>query len=437
MQQREVVPHHSSRLVNRSPIFYGWVILAAGSLGMILTSPGQTYSFSIFIEHFIADLGISRSLVSTLYTVGTLTASFALPMVGRQLDRRGGRVMVVVVTLLFGLATLYMGSVQNALMLGIGFVLMRMLGQGSLSLVCKTVMNQWWVRRRGLIMGISGMISALLGSGSFPNLINWLISRYGWRGTYWILGVALWAIMLPVGWIFFRSRPEDYGLQPDGHGERGNKAPGWLSLFDRKVENPSLSPLEDNWTRKEAMGTRVFWVTLLGLAAISMLGTGLTFHVVSIFQDSGLTAGVAAAVFLPTAATSAVVQLVGGLLVDRLPVRVLLAFCLVLQAVTLVMAPYLFSVEVALFYGVLSGIGNGLQAIIHSVVWANYFGRQHLGSITGVVTTVLVAASALGPMPMGVARDLLGSYTAVLTVMAILPLILAGANLVWGQPPRR
>tara|TARA_B110000438_G_scaffold160497_1_gene153751 strand:+ start:652 stop:897 length:246 start_codon:yes stop_codon:yes gene_type:complete len=65
-----------SRLVNASPVYYGWVILAVGTFGGIMASPGQTYAFSAFLDHFITDLELSRSFVSTLYTVGTLTASF-------------------------------------------------------------------------------------------------------------------------------------------------------------------------------------------------------------------------------------------------------------------------------------------------------------------------------------------------------------------------
>ena len=114
-----------------------------------MTSPGQTYVVSIFIEDFIADLGISRSLISTLYTLGTLIGSFALPIVGYQIDRRGARLMVGVITALFGLACVYMGYVQNAVMLGFGFIALRMLGQGSLGMVCTNVINQWWARRRG------------------------------------------------------------------------------------------------------------------------------------------------------------------------------------------------------------------------------------------------------------------------------------------------
>ena len=64
-----------------------------------------------------------------------------------------------------------MGFIRNAGMLFIGFLVLRMLGQGSLSLVSTNVINQWWVRRRGMAMGIAGMTAALIGTGGFPNLI--------------------------------------------------------------------------------------------------------------------------------------------------------------------------------------------------------------------------------------------------------------------------
>jgi MFS family permease len=95
-----------SRLVNKSPIFYGWIIMLVGTFGLIMTSPGQTYAISIFLETIIADLGLSRSLVSLLYTGGTLAGSFALPLVGRQIDQRGPRFMVGLIASLFGLACL-------------------------------------------------------------------------------------------------------------------------------------------------------------------------------------------------------------------------------------------------------------------------------------------------------------------------------------------
>ena len=413
-------------LVTRVPIYYGWVILAAGVVGRILSSPGQTYSVSIFIEHFIADLDISRTLVSTLYTIGTLVASFTMPFVGRQIDRLGPRVMVGIITVLFALSCVYMGFVQNAVMLGIGFVLLRTLGQCSLSIVSTNVINRWWVRRRGTVLGLAGVLGSLLGSGTFPSVVLALIGSFGWRSSYMLLGLLVGVVMLPVGLVLFRRQPEDYGLLPDGDTVPSESATADAPAF-----------VEENWMPAEAVRTSAFWIIGLGLACISMLGTGLHFHMVSIFEDAGLSASAAAAVFVPMAMTSAVVRLGSGVLVDRIPVRFLLCGALIGQAASLVMAPRLHDTTSALIYGVILGAMGSLQMTVGTVIWAKYFGRRHLGSITGLVSLVTVGGSALGPMPMGVARDLFGSYDVALTVAAALPLVLAVVALFARRPQRR
>ena len=405
-----------SRLVSNSPIFYGWVIMLISTLGMIMSSPGQTYVVSIFIEPFIADLGISRSLVSTLYTLGTLVGSFVLPIVGYQIDRHGARLIMMLITALFGCACIYMGYVQNAFMLALGFIALRMLGQGSLGMVCTNIINQWWVRRRGMVMGISGMAGSLISLGGFPNLINWLLPIYGWRSTYIFLGIILTFVMAPVGFIFFRNHPEAYGLQPDGGKSR--------TFISRKRREVSVEWTEVHWTLREAMRTSVFWILVASLSAISMLSTGLFFHMVSIFTDNGLTPNLAAAVFVPIAVTTAVVNWGSGVLVDRIPVRILLATGLFFQALSLLMACSLAGITLVLIFGVVLGISSGLIRILGSVVWAMYFGRRHLGSITGLTSMITITGSALGPMPLGIGRDILGSYNLALTVSAGIPLLL-------------
>ena len=425
MPDKHSVPtqHTRSRIINASPIYYGWVILVVGAIGGILTSPGQTYVIAVFIDSFIEDLGVSRSLVSTLYTVGTLLASLALPFVGRQIDKRGPRIVIGAVSFLLGLACIYMGFIRNTLMLGIGFLALRMFGQGSLSLVSKNAINQWWVRRRGLAMGITGVVTALLGPGTFPGVINWMIPIYGWRMSYILLGAGVLIIMVPLGLIFIRNKPEDYGLQPDGH------------TFDD--EEKRSAPVEDNWTLDEAIHTPTFWIVSAAMGSMSALSTGLFFHFFSIFDDSGLSSTVAASVFLPIAAVGASVQLVAGVLIDRVPIRVLIAISLVLQSIILVMAPNLTSAEMALSMGLLMGIRGGLQMIVSSVIWAKFFGRRYLGSITGVSSTLMVASSALGPMPFGLARDWFGSYHLVLTSFAVIPILLSILCLIYAKTPHR
>ena len=412
-----------SRLIDACPVFYGWVILVASTIGIVLTSPGQTYAISAYIDSFIEDLGVSRSLVSTLYTTGSLAGAFALPFVGRQIDVRGPRIVATITCILLGLTCIYMGFLKNALMLGIGFCLLRMLGQGSLQMVCRIVINQWWSRRRGMAIGITGVISSLLGSGSFPTLIKWLIPLYGWRTSYAILGFIVIAVMGPVSLFLFRDRPEDYGLQPDGAAPDGDD--GGIPLE------------EDNWTLDEAIRTPVFWLVSAGLSALSALGTGMTFHFFSIFSDNGLSTSVIASIFIPIAATRAIVQLGGGFLIDRIPIRLVLGVSLLMLAGVMITVPRISTVEIALAIGVVMGIRTGLQGLVSGVVWAKFFGRRYLGAITGVTSTIGVASSALGPMPFGVARDWMGSYTFVLTWLSVIPLVLALLNFVFSKPPVR
>jgi MFS family permease len=414
-------------LVASAPFFYGWVIMAAGTFGIIMTSPGQTYTVSIFIESIIADLGISRSLVSTLYSVGTLIGSFALPFWGRQIDRRGSRTMVVIISILFGLACIFMGFVQNALMLGLGFVLVRMLGQGSLGLVSQTVINQWWMRKRGMVTGISGLLMSLLGMGIFPTIVYALIATFEWRMAYILLGIATLTLMTGVGYIFFRNRPEDYHLNPDGAVDEADAA---------ELNALRQSPESENWTLGEAMRTRVFWLLVVALSSFAMFSTGLFFHLVSIFSDRGLDAAAAASVYLPVSLAAAVATLVTGFLTDRVPLRFLLAFALLLQAASLVMAQFMQGAVAAFLFGAVMGATNGMARNLGTVSWPSFFGRANLGSIYGFTAAAGVVGAALGPIPFGFARDILGTYEMALFASAAISILLAITSL-FVKPPTK
>jgi MFS family permease len=238
-----------------------------------------------------------------------------------------------------------------------------------------------------------------------------------------VFGAVLIGAMAPLGWLLTRDRPEDHDLQPDG-----------AATDD---EDTGDEPLEVNWTLSQAKRCSAFWITCAGMASMSMLNTGLYFHIFSVFGDVGLSSTTAAKVFVPIATTSAAMQLITGWLVGRIRLRFLLAASLFLEAVILVFVTRLSSVPEAYALGIGMGIQSGIEMLVMSVIFANYYGRRHLGAIAGFSSQLLVAASALGPMPFGVARDVLGSYGAVLTTMAVLPLALGVACLLFGEPPAR
>lgn len=408
--------------VHRFPFYYGWVIVAAGTAGLIMTQPGQSPVLSIFTDAFIEDLNLSRSLLSTLFTVATVVAGLSLSFWGTRIDRYGPRVMVGVITALMGVSCLYVAFVQNAVMLGLGYVLLRMLGASALMLVSQNVINQWWVARRGTMVGLSGVAYALVGMGLFPNVVHTLLQGFGWRATYAILGGVELLVMLPLGLLLFRDRPEDHGLQPDGQLDAPESGGG----------NPGADVA---WTRAEAVRTPAFWVAAASVSATGMLATGLYFHMVSLFESQGLSSEVAARVYLPMALTSALVQLGSGYVADRVPIRFVMAVGLVALAGALGLAQVITTVPLAMAYGVVIGMSNGIMGMASSFVWADYYGRVHLGAISGLVAMLSRISTALGPVPLAVVFDLWGSYDAALRVEMLVPLILAGLNL-FVKPPR-
>jgi MFS transporter, OFA family, oxalate/formate antiporter len=391
-----------SALIDRFPRSYGWIVLFAATVGMMMTVPGQTIGVSIFLDGIIADLGMSRSEVSTLYLLGTLGGSFVLPFVGRFIDRRGPRLAVIVIAAAFALACVWMGFVQGTVTLLIGFTLVRALGQGSLSLVSVHAVAIWFVRRRGVAIGLLG-IGMALWTSAFPSLVERVIEPLGWRTTYVLLGAMVAITILPLGALVFRDRPERFGLLPDG------AAP--ITVGPVRTEAA--------YRPEEARATLTFWLFVTGLFLSSCFGTGLVFHHYAILAQGGLDRAVAAAAFVPLGVMSAFGNLGTGALLGRVPPRFLLGVKLLLLGVGLVMAGRLGSEASVWLYGAILGFRGGMYGSLEGNVFAHYFGRAHLGAIRGQVVTAMVIGSAIGPLLFAFGHDVTGSYTAVTTIAAV------------------
>ena len=405
-----------SWVVEHAPFYYGWIILLAGTFGLMMTTPGQTVGVSVFLDKIIADLGLPRATVSLLYTVGTLIGSFALPFVGRFIDRRGPRLAVILITSLFALACVWMGFVSGLVTLLIGFILIRGLGQGALGLVSLYVINIWFVRRRGLAIGLSGLGIALATS-FFPLFIELLLAQFGWRTAYMMLGGLVALTILPVGAWLFRAHPERFGLHPDGRAR------------------PKDAPAEVSYTLAQARGTLTFWLFVLGSVCVSALGTGLIFHHYDIMALSGVDRVVAATMFVPFGFVLAGSNFVTGVLVDRFPPRFLLSAALLLLCGALWLAPQVGGPQLMLVYGGLFGLLQGMQGALQGSVYAYYFGREHIGSIKGFISTLTVAGTAFGPFLFALGLEAFGGYAPILLLCATLPLAVALAAL-FVKPPR-
>jgi MFS family permease len=149
--------------------FYGWYIVALGALSLFFSGPGQTYANSVFIDFYIMDFNWERSLVSGIYSGATLAAGLLLFFVGSTIDRFGQRRVSLTVSVLLAGACIWNSFVVSPWMLFVGFFLIRLLGQGSMTLLPDTLIPQWFIQKRGRAFSFM-MLGGFASSTLFPPL---------------------------------------------------------------------------------------------------------------------------------------------------------------------------------------------------------------------------------------------------------------------------
>jgi MFS family permease len=329
--------------------------------------------------------------------------------------------MATLVVTLLGLAAAGFGAVANLAALALGFAVLRLLGQGSLMLCCAALVSQWFTRRRGLAMSLMALGFAL-SMGVHPPLAQALESALGWRQAWLVLGILTWGVMLPPVLLLVHDRPEDVGLAPDGETVSTGGAAGAAA---RAVSGLTLG---------QALRTPAFYILAAGWFTIAMLVTTLHFYQVSILRSQGVAAEVAARIFAVSAITMVLTMPFVGRLCDRVRTRWVFGAGLVVLAAALAGVTLAREVMTAVLYAMLFGLTNAFSMTLFGFLWPRYFGRRHVGSIQGTGQMLGVAGASLGPLPVGLAFDLVGSPAGTLRLLALVPLACAVAAM-WLRTP--
>ena len=406
----------------QSKSFLGWRMVALAILAGAFTGPGQTVGVSVFIDSFISDLSLSRDQVSLAYLIGTMAGATAMPLVGQLIDRHGVRRAQLVIATLFGLALLNMSFVQSWVWLALGFVFIRMLGQGSLSMVSTVTVAVWFDQLRGRAIGLTG-VGVAAGIATTPILLNLAINEFGLRAAWRIAAIAVPAILIPAAWFFLVSRPSDVGQVPDG-------------TIHQDDPSQSVTP-SWGYSRAEAVRIPSFWVIGSVTTLTSMLVTGLNFHAISLFVQNGLTKDEAALMFLPQILGATVAGLLLGLVVDQTNGRLLPAVSMLALTGSHLLATNLTSTTFVVVYALSLGVTAGFARTVSSSLLAKWFGSAHIGSLNGLLSLMGVAGSALGPITLSLAQGRLGSYASAALLLAALPAMAAVAAFVVTPPPSR
>ena len=390
--------------------FYGWIIVGIANIGIFSSGPGQSHTFSVFVEPISQDLELSSASIASAYGLATLIAAFLLPYMGKIIDRYGARVSLIIISIILGISCIFFGAASNFLMLTVGFGFLRFFGQGSLMLGCANLVSQWFDSKRGFAMSLMalgfGMSMAI-----HPPVSQFLIDQYGWKYAWIILGISTWIIMVPSLFILAWNNPENIGLKPDG-------------VKKSNLKNDEIEAIEGlNLT--EASKENSFYILAAMWFGMAMLVTTLHFYQVTILTNQGITTEFAASLFTVSAFAMVVFMPLVGKFFDNFPTKYVLATGLLINSISLISITYSSSDAYSLFYAVSFGINNAFSMTMFGYIWPRYFGRKHLGSIQGTGQMIGVIGASLGPLPVGFAIDYLGSSLITIRYLSVYPIIMA------------
>jgi len=406
-------------------IFYGWWIVLATSLIHMWGAGTFYYSFTAFFNPIVDELGWSYAATSFAASLRSIEGGIASPLVGFATDRYGARRLLVWGSVLGGIGFILLGQIQTLWSFYLIFIFLSVGSSLLFPVPGWTAVANWFVKKRGIALGA---LSATMGiAGLVIYLVNWLIGLYGWRQTLVILGIGMWVIGIPAGWVV-RTRPEPYGLLPDGDDGVPMKRGG-----------PAVNPTEEGQDKQEftvraALRTRTFWIMALIVTISSAALHAVVVHVMPYLISIHFTreaAGLTASLLI---LVSAIGRFILGWLTTRVDTRYLMALALLLQALGLLALTHVQGLGLAALFVGLFGPGYGGVITLRLTMQAEYFGRKAFGAIQGIMMAILILGTMASPLLAGFCFDVYGTYRPAWLIMTLLLLLITPLSIL-AKPP--
>jgi predicted MFS family arabinose efflux permease len=370
-------------------------VAIAASVGVFVSFASLlVYTFGVFLKPFTEEFGWSREAVSASFGIAAMTVAVCSPPLGYLLDRVNPKRIILPCLIVFGCAFASLSLLTPRLwQLYATFFVLGVVGNGTAQMAYTRAVSSWFLARRGMALAVM-MSGGAVGAMILPPIAAVLIQHVGWRAACALLGAMVLAVGVPVVARFIRERPRELHREPGTHAaDKGARF-------------------------KDAVTSRPFWIVVTVLFFGSLAQNGALTHMAALLTDRGVSAAGASLALGAMGGAGLLGRLVTGWLLDRFfAPRV--SMCLLGIAATGVL--WLASASSA-FAGVgaatLIGLGMGAEADVTPYLLSQYFGLRSFSTLYGLTWTAYAVAGAIGPVLMGRAYDLTGSYQTLLEILA-------------------
>ena len=421
--------------MSKKPLFfYGWIILAISFAAMAIAY-GARNSFSVFYVVILDEFGWSRASTAGIFSLNVVVYGITAPFAGALVDRFGPKKVLLTGAIILALATALCSMVNTIAHFYLLFGLVGAIGNSLIGYPANAaVLPHWFVRRRGMAFGIftSGFGLSFL----TVSLVQYFITKFGWRMSFILLGILVAVILLPLIALFSHHRPQDIGLFPDG-----TRPLEKVKRSSDCAKGPMVVGEEwasINWSLRKAMGTYQFWFLFFATFCIfGFVENLVVVHQVALMRDVGFSTTFVTSIVLLWGIMIALGNL-GGFLSDKIGREKTFAIgCLasILGLFMLLLLEQSHDSWILYLYAVSFGLGMGMTGPALGAASADIFQGRHFGSINGFLTLGFGLGGIIGPWFGGFVFDTTKNYSTALMVAILVTCV--AFTLFWIAAPRK
>jgi MFS family permease len=388
----------SLREQERSLSYPGWRVAAAASGAVFFSFASLlVYTFGVFLKPMTAEFHWSRQAASMAFGIAALCVAACSPVLGMVLDRTGPRRVLIPCFVCFGLAFCSLSLLTNNIwQLYAVFMVLGVVGNGTAHLAYSGALTTWFDHYRGTAFALL-LSGGALGAMILPAFAQALIATVGWRMACTALGASVLVIGLPLAATVKRR---DTGV----------------GITETHAGDVSVAT---------ALRSKSFWIILAVLFAASLGQNGAITHLAALLSDRGISAVTAALAVSVLGAATLLGRLVTGWLLDRFFAPHVALCLLAVAAVGTFLLASAHSAPLGFLAAALIGLGMGGEADVTPFLISRYFGLKSFSTLYGFSWTIYAIAGAVGPVIMGRAFDLTGSYEALLSRLSVFTILTA------------
>ena len=386
-----------------SPRYAGWQVAAASGVGVFVSFASLlVYTFGVFLKPIAEEFGWSREAVSAAFGIAAMTVAVCSPPLGYLLDRNRPQRIIVPGLIVFGCAFASLSLLTAHLWhLYAVFFVFGIVGNATAQMAYSRAVTSWFDVRRGTALALV-MSGGAIGAMVLPPIAQALIGALGWRGACLALGAMVVVIGVPTVGAFVRERP--------------------------RAQSAIAAAVEGSTVREAAM-SRAFWILVAVLFCVSIAQNGAITHIAALLTDRGVPTRGAALAISAMGAASLLGRLTTGWLIDRFFAARVSFILLAISALGTFVLAGASSLGAGVAAAALIGFGMGGEADITPYLLSRYFGLRSFSMLYGLTWTFYAIAGAIGPVLMGKAFDVTGSYEALLVRLSAATLAVAALML--------